>query len=533
MKNGYFQVVCSSNGTALKIFNPADGGAAVSTKEIMEYLTRFGINYDLHMLNKGVQDALSSQVGEYFFALNKDPIMELRESYQLFVSQDRMLVSARFYPPSVKGERMSYQEFINDLGVKNIKFGVQTQDLIKFFEAPDYCTNIVVAKGQPPRQGEDARIEYYFETDLRAKPTHLEDGSVDFFHLNTVSHCKKGDVLAKLFPEDPGEYGTSVFDEKIKPRDVKRTSLKYGRNITLSEDRRILTSDVDGHVTLVDDKVFVSDVLEVENVDNATGNIDYEGSVKINGNVCTNFSVKAKGNIEVKGVVEGAYLEAEGNIIIARGMNGMVKGTLKAGGNVIAKFIENAKVSAGGYVSTESILHSEVMAGTEIQVSGKKGFITGGRVCATNLIQVKTLGSPMGADTTVEVGADPEVKSRMQQLQKLMIENKKTMYSISPVLTSTAQKLSQGVKLKPEQVKYFQELLQTHKSKQQEQETCMKEMQSLQTILDESANARVEVTGEVFSGTRICIADVSMVVKNSMSYCKFVKSQGDVKMTAL
>ena len=61
----------------------------------------------------------------------------------------------------------------------------------------------------------------------------------------------------------------------------------------------------------------------------------------------------------------------------------------------------------------------------------------------------------------------------------------------------------------------------------------MKEMQSLQTILDESANARVEVTGEVFSGTRICIADVSMVVKNSMSYCKFVKSQGDVKMTAL
>ena len=66
-----------------------------------------------------------------------------------------------------------------------------------------------------------------------------------------------------------------------------------------------------------------------------------------------------------------------------------------------------------------------------------------------------------------------------------------------------------------------------------EQEDCMKEMQSLQAILDESANARVEVTGEVFGGTRICIADVSMVVKNSMNYCKFIKSQGDVKMVAL
>ena len=206
---------------------------------------------------------------------------------------------------------------------------------------------------------------------------------------------------------------------------------------------------------------------------------------------------------------------------------------LKAGGNVIAKFIENSKVSAGGYVSTESILHSEVMAGTEIIVSGRKGFITGGRVCATNLIQVKTLGSPMGADTIVEVGADPGVKMRLQQLQKLVVENKKTIDSVHPVLSATAQKLSQGVKLKPDQIKYFQEMLQQEKQKKQEMEEALKEMEGLQQLLDESAAAKIEVTGEVFGGTRICIADVSMVVKNSMTYCKFVKSQGDVKMVSL
>ena len=137
-----------------------------------------------------------------------------------------------------------------------------------------------------------------------------------------------------------------------------------------------------------------------------------------------------------------------------------------------------------------------------------------------------------------------EKKISMSQLIINMIENevnkyefkmknKKIIDSVQPVLASFAQKLSQGVKLKPDQVKYFQELLTTQKAKQQEQEDCMKEMQSLQAILDESANARVEVTGEVFGGTRICIADVSMVVKNSMNYCKFIKSQGDVKMVAL
>ena len=138
---------------------------------------------------------------------------------------------------------------------------------------------------------------------------------------------------------------------------MKKAHLEFGHNIEISEDRRRLTSLVDGHVSLVEGKVFVSDVYEVENVDLSTGNIDFEGSVQVNGNVSSNFVIRAGSNVIISGVVEGAYIEAGGNIIIARGMNGMAKGTLKAGGNIVAKFLENATASAGGYVSTESILH--------------------------------------------------------------------------------------------------------------------------------------------------------------------------------
>lgn len=534
MRNGYFQLVCGDKNTGMNIFPPEGEGEPVSTREIMDYLTRMGINFDTVSLSKAVQAAMTQQTSDkYFFVINNDPSLEVSGNYVISVGQDRMLAKARFFSPSVNGKPMTLEEFLRDLSQKNIRYGIQTADLAVFFMNPEYCKDIVVAKGTEPRHGKDATIEYYFETNLGVKPTVNEDGSVDFFNLHTISHCKKGDILARLFPEDMGDYGISIYEERIKPRDVKRTVLKYGRNIQLSEDRHVLTSEVDGHVTLVDDEVFVSNLLEVENVDNSTGNIDYEGSVTVNGNVFANFSVKAKGNIEIKGVVEGAFLEAGGNIIIARGMNGMIKGSLKAGGNIISKFIENAQVRAGGYVATDSILHSIVMSGSEIIVSGKKGFITGGRVCATNLVQVKTLGSPMGADTIVEVGADPSVKLRLQELQKEMHENKKVIESIHPVLTAMAQKLSQGVKFKPEQVKYFQDMLQTEKQKKEEQEKCAEEMEALQVMLDETASARVEVTGEVFSGTRICIADVSMVVKESMTYCKFIKSQGDVKMTAL
>ncbi len=532
-RNGYFQVVCGKNETSLKLFPPRNGGKEVNVKEVINYLNRNEIAYDASTLNKEFKEAFASNDGISQFALNKNISPEIKGSFIFQVSQDKMMAMARFYPPSEKGERLTAQEFIDFLTRKKIKFGIRKDGLQNFFSRPIYCTDILVAKGQPPRHGTDAKIEYFFETDLHAKPTLKEDGSVDFFHLNTLNHCKKGDILARLHPGDPGEYGTDIYQEKIKPRTIKQAVLKYGRNIMISDDRQVLTTQVNGHVSLVEGKVFVSDVLEVENVDNSTGNIEYDGNVMVNGNVCTNFKVKAKGDIEVRGVVEGAYLEAEGSVVIARGMNGMAKGTLKAGGNVIAKFIENSKVNAGGYVSAGSILHSEVTAGTEVIVSGKRGFITGGKVCAANLVQVKTLGSYMGADTLVEVGVDPNIKQRIQELQKAMTENKKEMDAMAPVLLGMAQKMTHGVNLKQEQLKSTQRMMQKDKQMKQKQEEYMEEIDSLQKLLAESNSAKIEVSGEVFSGTRISIGDASMVVKNSLSHCKFKKSKGEIEMTVL
>ncbi|GFI16536.1 DUF342 domain-containing protein [Lachnospiraceae bacterium] len=533
MRNGYFQIVCGEKETSLKIFLPEEGGKPVRIREVISYLTRNGVDFDTTGLNKGIMDSLGTTTGEYQFVINNKHYNEVRESYQMQVSQDKMLAIARFYPPSLNGERMTADEFFNDLEHKKIKFGILKKGLIKFFENPVYCADMVVVKGKLPRHGKDASIEYFFETNLCVKPTLKEDGSVDFFNLNTINHCKEGELLARLHPADLGDPGRTIYDEKIKPRDVKRLSIKGDRNSVLSDDRLELKAKVDGHVSLVDGMVFVSNVLEVENVDNATGNIDYDGSVKVNGNVCANFSVKARGDIEVRGVVEGAYLESGGNIIIVRGMNGMGKGVLKAEGNVIAKFLENSKVSAGGYVSTESILHSEVMADSEVIVSGRRGFITGGKVSAAHLVQVKTLGSSMGAATVIEVGADPSVKIRLLELQQQIIDKEKELESLKPILENAARKLSSGIQLRPEQMEFARVTLEKEKSLKRERDVCIKKMEDLQTILNASNSAKVEVTGEVYGGTRISIADVSTIIKGNTHYCRFIKEAGDVKMVPL
>lgn len=532
MQNGYFQIICNKGETALKIFPPKDGGAPVAIRETMEYLNRFGIKYDLLMLNQGIANSLGSET-ECVFTLNLDSTLEIQENYVLTISPDKMQAYARFYPPSENGERMTLGEFLGELVHKNIRFGILENELSSFFANPQYCTDIKVAEGKRPRHGKDAKIEYYFETDLSTKPALKEDGSVDFFNLKTISHCREGEVLARLFPEDVGDPGRSVYDEVIKPKAVKQEKLKFGKNVILSENKLEITAAVDGHVTLSNGKVSVSNVLQVDNVDVSTGNINYDGSVVVKGNVFANFSVKAKENIEVAGVVEGAWLEAGGNIIIARGMNGMARGILKAEGNVIAKFIENAKVRAGGYISTESILHSEVMAGTDVQVTGKRGFITGGKVSAMDLVQVKTLGSGMGADTIVEVGATQEIRRQMKQLQQQMLECKRIIDSLQPVLNMMAQKLSQGTKFKPEQLKNIREMVDADKKKKQELRECAQKMDTLQAILDKSDKARIEVTDRVYAGTKICVADASMIVKDLMHYCQFIKTEGEVRVAPL
>lgn len=525
--NGYFRLVNQQGKSSLKLFPPTGAGKPVDVTDVVEYLTMKDYACDLPTLKRAVDGAQSA---EQEISLGNETRLPERECYKLSVKPDKMQAYAKFYAASVDGEDMTFDEFLGDLEHRGIKSGINQEAIKMFFARREYCEEILVAEGKEPVQGKNAYIEYKFNTDKAAKPTLNEDGSVDFFHLNILNHCNKGDVLAILHPEEPGTPGVNVFGEKIAPAEVRGETLKFGHNIELSKDKSMLTAMVDGHVELVEGSVFVSDELVVENVDTATGNIEYEGNVQVNGNVATNFEVKAKGDIVVKGVVEGAKLIADGNIIIARGMNGMGRGTLQAGGNIVSKFLENVTAQAEGYVASESILHSRVTAGGEINVDGRRGFITGGRVTATGTINVKTLGSEMGADTIVEVGADPKVKERIGELQKQIMEDTKTLQTIQPILVSTKQKLAQGAKLKPEQIQYVQTLAATNQQKAQALAEANKELENLQKHAGNPAEAVVRVKGEVYPGTRICIGDVSMVVQKTTHYCRFVRERGDVKM---
>lgn len=526
--NGYFRVVQKNGFCGIELNPPTDGGEPINREELLEYLSIKNFTYDVKVLG---QLLLNLEEKVVFPTATKFQFLE-GEFVKVAITPDNMNVVVRLIPCFEGANPMTKTEFLREFSSRGICFGIDDKAVDEFLEKRPYCTSVILAKGQPPVQGTDAKIEYYFNTDPRVKPTLNEDGSVDFFNLNTISHCQEGDLLARLYPAVPGKPGKNVKGEVLKPRDVKYANLRYERNAVVNEEKTELRAGVSGHVNLIEGKVFISNVFTVENVDNSVGNIDYDGSVVVNGNVCENFTVKAKGNVTVKGVVEGATIEAGGNLVIVRGINGMNKGVFKAEGNIVSKFIENATVTAGGYICSESIMHSTVVAGTDITVNGKRGFIAGGKATASNCVEAKVLGSNMGADTIIEVGIDASTKLRLQQLHKEVIEINKQLQMVRPVIEGAKQKLKAGVKMSRDQLIQIQKLVEINTTQTEKLESHMAELEKYEST-DSETKGQVIVNGEVYPGTKICIGDVSTTVKNGVKYCRFIKEGGDVRMVAM
>jgi len=344
----------------------------------------------------------------------------------------------------------------------------------------------------------------------------------------------EGDVLAELFKEDYGKEGYDVMGHSVMPHKVKRAIFQYGRNMHVSEDGRFLISDVNGHVTLEGDKIFVSSELELVNVDNSTGDVDYSGNVIIKGNVLTGFSVKATGNITVNGLVEGASLTAGGNITLIRGVQGGGRAQLTAGGDIVSKFIESANmVSADGKIETDSILHSKVIAKGPIIVQGRNGLIVGGDVKSRVLIDCKTIGNDMGTATIVGVGVDPTVKKRIDILKHELETLGKQKIQLGQLITALRKKQDMEGALDEEKTALQQKTLRNMMLIEKQLNDDKKELEECRNMISEDLNARIKVYRTAYVGTKIMFGDQYIFLREKYDFCQFVKQGADIKSTGM
>lgn len=524
--NGFFQLDIRKNGVYVHIYPEKDGGKKVTTQELVEYLEKCDIHdYQLPELNKGITEA--TQEVDLFVTSNIIP--EVKEMAKVHVSDDKMMAFIRFYPPSKNGNHMSEEDILDELTRAKVIYGISNKVVKACLVAKQYCRDIPIAKGKAVVQGKNGEIVYKFNTAPTAKPKLLEDGSVDFHELNLFTSVKEGDLLAELVPEVEGEPGKDVFGNDIQPSKVNKAILKFGRNIQLSEDKTKLYSEVNGDVKLEVDTVFVSNTYTVPaDVDTSTGDIHYTGNVYVTGNVRAGFTIEASGDIEVNGVVEGAVLIAGGNIVLKRGVQGMGKGNLQAGNDIVTKFLESCNVKAGHTINTGSCLHSNLIAGEAVIVSGRKGFLIGGNVCAGKRIEASVFGNKMYTATNLKVGVDPDVMNRFKELAAIIKEKQEKMLENRQLLEMLKKKLTEGQKLLPNQIAMAKQAGDDFKKLGEELEKDSAEYMFLKQEIENNTDGRIVVNHTVYPGVTIIISNRVYPIKDVRSRCQFRMSQADV-----
>jgi uncharacterized protein (DUF342 family) len=283
-------------------------------------------------------------------------------------------------------------------------------------------------------------------------------------------------------------------------------------------------------VKIIDGKVNVFSVYEVKhNVDNSTGNIRFNGKVIVMGNVLTGFIIEAEGDVEVYGVVEGAQIKSNGNIILHRGIQGMNRGELYCEGDLIAKFIENSTINVKGNIQSDAIMHSQITCGKKLEAAGRKGLLVGGTFKVGEEIKARVIGSPMATLTELEVGVSPDMRIKYEEIKiqlKQVTENLDKTTKAIDLLT----KMSKNVELPLDKKLLLTKSIQLKQQLEQQQETVLNEQNELEVYFEELSRGKVKVNDVIYPGCRIIIGSSMLYIKDSIKFVSFYRANAEIKM---
>ncbi len=531
-KSAYCGLTSKSDGLYLYLVPAVENGKKLEFRDVDLYMNYMNVDYDKVAVNTAIgslTERVEMKVAEGKLKFPED------EYCVVSLSPDKLKATCMFWPPADGGANLTVDDILQKLRNCGVRFGFDMVEIQRHTLEKDYCADLVMAAAKMPREGKAAEIIYNFNTSTNTRPRVNEDGSVDFHNLDNINHVSKGELLATLIPADDGTNGTDVCGGILKPQKVVHKQLKYGNKIDINDEKTQIFSQVDGHVVLVEDRVFVSDVYEIPgDVGPSTGDVEYEGSITVKGNVVSGYTVKAKGDIIVEGVVEGANIIADGQIILKRGIQGGNKGMLQANGNITSKFIESAEVNSGGYVQTESIMHSRVIARNDVTVAGRKGFITGGYVHAGNCISAKIAGNEMETKTELEVGSDPKLMQECKSLELSIPQMQKEHDKLTTILTTFAKKIQSGEKLDEKIINNVKQLKVQYNELAVEISESKNRLEALQEEIATNSNTGcLKISDVIYPGCKVSIGSATTYIKTPTQHSRLVRDGADVRVAAL
>jgi len=432
-------------------------------------------------------------------------------------------VRGDFFPPENGGAPISAEYIADILEKKNIRFGIQHDEINKAYEEcvqyNEIVRDVLVAQGEP---AVNEVLSYLQLNPLleQKNPALVQDNdTIDHRSRSPFTIIKKDMALAKQKRHKPGKEGTNVHGETIGFNVNHPEGVLAGGENTRMEDRYLL-SNINGQLVIKNKIVSVRESLVINGpVGYGTGNIIFPGNVEIHGAVYDGFKIYSGGSVTIKQTFDVTDAVTKGDLTVAGGIIGRGRALVKVGGNLTTKFIENCSAACRKTINVDmEILNSRIFT-LEKVIMKDRGRIIAAEVYALKGIYAGAIGKITSKASRIICGVDFTLE---QELEK----NNAMLRILSGKLEHLAKLMSAPLidDEKQEKMETLRKRFESEKHKTQIK------ISDILSQINAFEDAVVEVKGEIIPGTYIEICQASMVVRKTLRRSRIRMDKGSGKL---
>jgi uncharacterized protein len=356
---------------------------------------------------------------------------------------------------------------------------------------------VLIAEGTAPVSGKPGELQMLKRPYSRKNPEDL----ISFDAINAE------EIIAEISQPIPSVPGVNVFGEAFNPPVVKSINYKVNNLIhsLTADEKQVLMASVSGHVVMDHEYLQLKENLDVEgDVTVHRGYLTYDNSVSIKGDITDKVSANIGKNLSLTGLIASADVQVQGHLQISKGIFGKGEANIEVGGELYAKYLNDAKVTCQGNIyAGKEVMNS--ITKTYSKIDSEYALIVGGQAFAYKGVNIETLGSQLGVPTLVTAGLDPEMyRLKVVLVQELEEIEEKMLRAREHVKIASTDHIEHAKEI-------LQEIESEFKSRQSEIEYLEGK------ILPEDKYAEIRVFRGVFPGVKLMIGMEELEIREKIS----------------
>jgi uncharacterized protein len=311
------------------------------------------------------------------------------------------------------------EELLHELGIRHGIDEDGVKQLLETYEASGEAADTVVATGTAASAGKGP---YLYDT-YKHRVIAEEDGDTDVRALQQRFTVKKDQIVAEIAYKTDAVEGCTIFGDTIEAPEGAPLEVEVGDGIRPEGLKFIAEHDGIPEVTETAVQM-TNDLVHEGNINLASGNIDFDGSVQIVGNIEEGSFVNVNGDLRVMGMIQGGTVKVSGMVTVEGGIMGDDRSIVRCGGDIFAEFFSNATiVGGGGLICPKSLMTCHISVVNSVELTGdEESVIAGGSISSGEDVKAAYLGRGEGSVTHIQAGCD--IKNELSfEMRTKRIEN--------------------------------------------------------------------------------------------------------------